>query len=141
MAKKKTVKFEEVEIVEKPWGSYKVLFQSKYCVVKHLIIKEGHRISLQKHLNKIEHWTILPGPQKENNQYSIQIGDKIYSTSAMSSPLRIPMSPLYIPMDVVHRAEALKGDLHIIEVASSYKHPGVEEDDIDRYHDDYNRIK
>jgi len=134
MAKKKTVKFEEVEIVEKPWGSYKVLFQSKYCVVKHLIIKEGHRISLQKHLFKYEHWFVLPNPNGQISEYSIQIGDKIYTGT-------YPTAPLKIEANTIHRAEAFKHDLHIIEVSTTFTSNSVKEDDIVRYHDDYNRIK
>lgn len=138
MAKKtKKNNFEAVgTTVQKPWGYYTILHNNIYeyeadpeynsltCVVKLLVIKEGHRLSLQSHNNKDETWFVI-----RSNKYSIQIGDKIYSSISNREPLTINRYTL-------HRAEAFQGDLHIIEVTTGYN---IKEEDITRIHDDYNR--
>jgi mannose-1-phosphate guanylyltransferase len=137
MANNKKIKIDPPgTVVTKPWGYYTILhntYNEYYAdntvlesVTKLLVIKEGHRISLQTHHSKDEVWTIVKG-----EDYSIQINDKIFTSVPRSSPLIIPRNTL-------HRAEAFRGDLQIIEVASGYI---VEESDITRFHDDYNRDK
>ena len=40
---------------KRPWGWYKVLYDEKFKV-KLICINPGHRLSLQKHLNRDESW-------------------------------------------------------------------------------------
>ena len=48
-------------IVEKPWGSYKVLEEGTHYTVKKIIIIPGGILSLQSHQHRSEHWIIAEG--------------------------------------------------------------------------------
>ena len=56
---------EEVEaltgIVEKPWGSYKVLHRGDGYTVKELTILPGKSLSDQRHFKRDEHWLVVKG--------------------------------------------------------------------------------
>jgi len=46
---------------QKPWGNFEILYESKVCKVKKLEIKPLHRLSLQYHNFRSEHWLIIKG--------------------------------------------------------------------------------
>ena len=86
-------------------------------------MKPKHRLSLQKHYHRNEHWIVVSGSAM------VQIGDKEIF-------LR-PNESTYIPMGTIHRLTNLGTiDLVMIEVqVGEY----LGEDDIVRYTDKYNR--
>ncbi len=47
--------------VIRPWGYYRVLDDKVTYKVKELVIEPGKRLSMQRHLNRAEHWYILKG--------------------------------------------------------------------------------
>ncbi len=47
--------------VYKPWGAYEVLDIAESYQVKWLDVIPGHRLSLQSHECRSEHWTIVAG--------------------------------------------------------------------------------
>ena len=55
--------------VDKPWGLYRVLFRDKGFCVKHIEVKPGQRLSLQRHFRRSEEWVITRG------EGLVQIGD------------------------------------------------------------------
>ena len=110
------------ETVLRPWGWYKVLSFSDTYKVKLLFIGKGQRISLQKHLNRCESWTIINGSP-------FIIIDNM-STTAM------PLDTFFVPSEAVHRIESADyTDTLILELQSGL----CQEDDIIRLKDDYNR--
>ena len=48
-------------LVNKPWGSYKIIDQGKNYLVKKIVVKPGGKLSLQSHNNRHEHWTVVSG--------------------------------------------------------------------------------
>jgi mannose-6-phosphate isomerase-like protein (cupin superfamily) len=90
--------------IEKPWGYEEILEENKHYVIKRIFVKKGHRISKQYHKIKTETW-IYPDGKIEN-----------------------------IPPGKIHRLEAKKKDIEIIEISTP------ELDDIIRLEDDYGRV-
>jgi cytidyltransferase-like protein len=48
-------------ITERPWGHYRVLYDIKGCKVKELVVKPGHKLSMQKHQHRSEFWFVSEG--------------------------------------------------------------------------------
>lgn len=124
-----------------PWGSYEYIYEDLKAgiVIKKLIIKEGHRFSLQSHSKRNEFWKIM---YKQNNYFVITKEDHILS-KCISSHSHNFKDLINIPTMTLHRAEALTGDLEIIEMSTFYSkdYSTLEEfeSDIIRHHDDYGR--
>ncbi|WP_461537932.1 mannose-1-phosphate guanylyltransferase/mannose-6-phosphate isomerase [Spongorhabdus nitratireducens] len=107
----------------RPWGAYDSIDSGERFQVKHITVKPGAKLSLQKHYHRAEHWIVVKGTALVTN------GDKeILLTENQST---------YIPIGAVHRLENPgKFDLELIEVQSgSY----LGEDDIVRIKDTYGR--
>lgn len=107
----------------RPWGTYSVLLESHTYKIKQIIVKPKHRLSLQKHFHRNEHWIVVSGSAL------VQIGDKEVFLKANEST--------YIPMGASHRLENPgKIPLVLIEVQMGEY---LGEDDIVRLEDDYKR--
>lgn len=107
----------------RPWGSYTVLEKSPGYQVKRLSLKPGAVLSLQRHQHRAEHWVVVKG------QASIVHGD--------DSLLLNENESTYIPAGMIHQlANQTDEVLEVIEVQTgSY----LEEDDIERLDDPYQR--
>ena len=110
---------------ERPWGWYDVIDQGNRYKVKSIEVNPGQSLSLQKHLHRTEHWVVVEGTAM------IRVNDKTEIVHENQST--------YIPLGSKHRlSNPGKIPLRIIEVQSgSY----LEEDDIERFEDDYGRTK
>jgi len=109
--------------VQKPWGSYTVLEQRDGYLVKRLDVNSGKRLSLQSHNHRSEHWTVVSGTAL------VDLEDKQITVKENES--------LFIPQYSRHRlANPHETPLAIIEVQMGQK---IDEDDIIRYQDDYDR--
>jgi mannose-1-phosphate guanylyltransferase len=107
----------------RPWGSYTILENAQGYKIKHIEVKPGKRLSLQKHFHRNEHWIILSGTA------TVTVGEKTY--------LVHPNESTYIKAGELHRLANLgKMPLVIIE-AQVGEYTG--EDDIVRIEDDYKR--
>jgi mannose-1-phosphate guanylyltransferase/mannose-6-phosphate isomerase len=125
MLKKKGFPEHEKHItVERPWGSYTVLEKGYRYKTKRVRVEPGRRLSLQAHEKRSEHWVVIKGTAR------VQRGDEVVVVRTNEST--------YIPKGVKHRLEnpSKKTLLEIIEVQSGEY---VEEDDIVRFKDDYER--
>jgi mannose-1-phosphate guanylyltransferase/mannose-6-phosphate isomerase len=110
--------------VNRPWGTYEGLAQGVNFQVKHIIVKPGRSLSLQKHYHRAEHWVVVAGTAKVEC-------DEVEKILA-------PNESTYIPLGAVHRlSNPGKADLHLIEVQSG---DYLGEDDIVRLEDNYGRI-
>lgn len=109
--------------VFRPWGSYDCIDSGARFQVKRITVKPGHRLSLQKHHHRAEHWIVVKGTAEVTCQEKTFLLTENQST--------------YIPLGSSHRlANPGKVPLEIIEVQSgSY----LEEDDIVRFDDQYGR--
>jgi len=111
--------------VKRPWGSYTVLRLGSGFKIKVVEIDPHHRLSLQLHHKRAEHWVVVEGTAK------VQKGSRISLVKANES--------IYIPAKKSHRLEnPTNKPLKIVEVQTGNY---LEEDDIVRLSDDYERIR
>lgn len=109
--------------VEKPWGYYMLLEKGQRYKIKRVMVKPGKRLSMQLHHHRSEHWVVVAGTAKIIN------GEQEFYLHTNEST--------YIPMSTKHRLENPgKVPLEIIEVQNG---DYIEEDDIVRFEDDYDR--
>ena len=108
---------------ERPWGWYEIIDQGERFKVKNIEVKPGHRLSLQKHHHRTEHWIVVSGTAEvQLNEDKQLLGEN---------------QSMYIPLGCMHRlSNPGKIPLKIIEVQSG---PYLEEDDIERFEDDHGR--
>jgi mannose-1-phosphate guanylyltransferase/mannose-6-phosphate isomerase len=110
--------------VERPWGSYTVLEKGNGYKIKRVVLKPGAKLSLQLHRRRSEHWVVVSGVAKVTSESETYLVHSNEST--------------YIPINTKHRLENPgKELLQIIEVQNG---DYVEENDIERFSDDYGRI-
>ena len=112
-------------LVHRPWGTYRSIHTGDRVQVKHIMVKPGAKLSLQKHQHRAEHWVVVAGTAKVTRG-----SDEITLYEDQST---------YIPLGTAHRLENPgKIPLHVIEVQSgSY----LGEDDIIRFEDTYGRVE
>ncbi len=110
-------------LMYRPWGSFQRIDIGPRFQVKRITVKPGHRLSLQKHFHRAEHWVVVRGTAE------VTIDDQVI--------LRHENEAAYLPIGAVHRlANPGKIDLEMIEVqVGSY----TGEDDIVRFEDVYGR--
>ena len=114
-----------VQIVSKPWGEEHWLAHTDRYAAKLLIIRKGHRLSLQYH------------ERKHEVQY-IESGRVRYTLGSRTRPgehrevIAEPGTTIILPPGAVHRMEALE-DARLFEVST----PDL--DDVVRLDDDYGR--
>lgn len=109
--------------VERPWGRYTVLEKGRGYKIKRIEVNPKAKLSLQLHRRRSEHWVVVSGVAKV-----IRDGETYLVHSNEST---------YIPIQTKHRLENPGEDpLQIIEVQNG---DYVEEDDIERFDDDYGR--
>lgn len=109
----------------RPWGSFTTLEEGVGYKIKRIEVKPGHRLSLQMHHHRSEHWIVVSGTAK------VTCGDReLMLTSNQST---------YVPQCTNHRLENPGViDLILIEVQNGEY---LGEDDIVRFQDDYARAK
>jgi mannose-1-phosphate guanylyltransferase/mannose-6-phosphate isomerase len=109
--------------VHRPWGSYTELERSGFFRIKRVTVKPGKKLSLQMHHHRSEHWIVVSGT-----------ADVILEDRALR--LRQGEST-FVPAGMQHRlGNSGKIPLEVIEVQIGEY---LEEDDIVRFSDDYNR--
>lgn len=106
-------------IIRKPWGHEEIWAHTDKYVGKILLVKHGHRLSLQYHKIKDETMRIIKGVA------TIVIGTEIMILKEGQF--------IHIPPGIIHRVEAHDGDVEIVEVSTP------ELDDVVRVQDDYSR--
>ena len=109
--------------VERPWGNYTVLEKGSGYKIKRVVINPGAKLSLQLHRKRSEHWVVVSGTAKvtrDSETYWVHTNESTF-----------------IPVNTKHRLEN-PGEvpLQIIEVQNG---DYLEEDDIERFDDDYGR--
>ena len=109
----------------RPWGSFTVLEEGEGFKVKRISVNPGHKLSLQYHHHRSEHWTVVQG------EASVTLGENIKQLKVNES--------IYIPLKEKH-ALANEGEelMQLIEVqVGDY----LGEDDIVRLEDRYGRVE
>lgn len=108
----------------RPWGSYTVLCEGPGYKMKKIVVNPGHRLSLQMHYHRSEHWIVTGGTAQ------VTLGDEVKLVHENES--------IFIPLSTKHRLENPgRIPLEIIEVQNGKY---LEEDDIVRFDDVYGRV-
>lgn len=108
---------------ERPWGNFKVLHESPNYKVKEITVDPGHRLSLQLHLHRSEHWIVISGTA------TVTKGEETFYLPEGQSA--------FIPACTKHRlANEGKLPLVLVEIQDGLY---TGEDDITRFEDDYAR--
>ncbi|MDM8525602.1 mannose-1-phosphate guanylyltransferase/mannose-6-phosphate isomerase [Desulfococcaceae bacterium HSG8] len=109
--------------IYRPWGTSEIIVVSDRFEVRRVMVRPGATLSLQKHFNRAEHWTVLRGTAL------VTKGDEVFILREDNST--------YIPLGVTHRLQNPgKISLELIEVRSgSY----LGEDDVIRFEDSHGR--
>lgn len=110
-------------VYERPWGNYQTLALENGFQIKLLTIIPGGRLSLQKHLQRTEHWIVVSGI------LTLTIGD---STATYERG-----QYAYVPCGVVHRIE--NTSTSVCKLAEVQVGDYLGEDDIIRLDDIYGR--
>lgn len=107
----------------RPWGSFTILEEAGGYKIKRIEVKPGHRLSLQMHYHRSEHWIVVSGTAK------VSCGDQELVLGSNQST--------YVPQCTTHRLENPGViPLILIEVQNGEY---LGEDDIVRFQDDYSR--
>jgi len=109
--------------VVRPWGDYTVLENNEAYKTKKIVVKPGKRLSLQSHFHRNEHWIIVSGTA------NVTVGEETKRLQANEST--------YIPAGHKHRLEN-PGLIDLVMIEAQVGEY-LEEDDIVRYEDDFNR--
>jgi mannose-6-phosphate isomerase len=107
----------------RPWGSFTTLEEGTGYKIKRIEVNPGHRLSLQMHHHRSEHWIVVSGTAK------VTCGEREMILGSNQST--------YVPQCTSHRLEnpgVIK--LVLIEVQNGQY---LGEDDIIRFSDDYAR--
>jgi mannose-6-phosphate isomerase len=107
----------------RPWGAFWVLDEGPMYKIKRIEVKPGHRLSLQMHYHRSEHWIVVRGTARVTRGEEVMLLNSNEST--------------YIPPCTKHRLENPgTTPLVVIEVQNGEY---LGEDDIVRFEDDYAR--
>lgn len=107
----------------RPWGSYTVLEENQFYKIKRLTVKPKKRLSLQTHFHRSEHWVVVKGTAKitvDGEERLLRNGESTF-----------------IPAGVIHRLE--NPGLIPLEVIEVQIGEYLDEDDIERFDDDFGR--
>lgn len=116
---------EKVKVVPKPWGEERWLAHTDRYAGKILVLKKGHRLSLQYHERKHEVQYVDSGRIK----YTLGSVDR---PGEYREVIVGPGTTVLLPPGAIHRMEALE-DSRFFEVSTP------ELDDVVRLADDYGR--
>lgn len=121
---KKTTELHNVHLTaHRPWGTYTVLEDREHYKIKTIVVKPNHRLSLQKHFHRNEHWIVVSGTA------TVTVGEKRFIVR--------PNESTYIKMGEVHRLEN-EGKIPVVLIEAQVgEYTG--EDDIIRIEDDFRR--
>ncbi|NJL84733.1 MAG: cupin domain-containing protein [Leptolyngbyaceae cyanobacterium SM1_1_3] len=109
----------------RPWGSFTILEEARGYKIKRIEVKPGHRLSLQMHHHRSEHWIVVSGTAKV--------------TCGTQEILLCSNQSTYVPSCTLHRLENSGViPLILIEVQNGEY---LGEDDIVRFQDDYARAE
>lgn len=110
-------------VCRRPWGTYESIHRGERHQVKHIVVRPGQKLSLQRHQHRAEHWVVVSGTARV-----VRGEETLTLTENMG---------LFVPQGEIHRMENPGTELlHVIEVqVGGY----LGEDDIERLDDCYGR--
>lgn len=116
---------EALKTNERPWGTFKNHHAMPGVHLKTLHVNPQSRISLQNHQHRSETWILVSG------EATAIVGD---SLNELREVLLKINEPFYVPAGMIHRLASKTGGT-LVEIS----YGEFDEEDIERYEDDYNR--
>lgn len=111
------------EVSVRPWGHYMVLAETPGFKIKEIVVLPGHKLSLQRHQRRHEHWFVQHGVAQ------VELDGRTQALAAGGS--------IDIPARAWHRmANGTGSPITVIEIQTGAY---FGEDDIERASDDYGR--
>ena len=110
--------------VKKPWGSFEIINDGDKYTLKKIIVNPGGQLSLQSHKHRSEHWLIAEGIAE------VIINDEIFNLKENQH--------IFVPQGAKHRLTNI-GEKNLVVVEMWYG-DNLDENDIIRYKDIYNRV-
>jgi len=107
----------------RPWGSFTVLEEGDFYKIKRLTVLPGKRLSLQKHYHRSEHWVVVKGTARvtiDDREFLLRNGESTFILAGKKHRLE---NPGLLPLEVI--------EVQIGEY--------LEDDDIERFDDDFGR--
>ena len=105
---------------ERPWGFYRVLYETPNTKVKELVVKPNQSLTMQRHQYRNEHWHIVEGE-------ATVIEERLSSNSKNTY---YKHNTVNIPIDVWHQLQNNSSEpLKIVEIQYGER---CEEEDIER---------
>ncbi|WP_440947227.1 mannose-1-phosphate guanylyltransferase/mannose-6-phosphate isomerase [Methanosarcina sp. T3] len=111
------------QTVYRPWGSYTLLDASPGHKIKNITVLSDHRLSLQLHYHRSEHWVVVKGMacvEVDGEQFFLRPGESTFIRAGQRHRLS---NPGKVPLEII---EVQLGEL-------------VDEEDIVRFDDVYGR--
>jgi mannose-6-phosphate isomerase len=114
-----------MRVIDKPWGSEEIIEVNERYMMKRLIMRKGHRCSLQYHEKKRETIYVLSGRLKiVHGPSKDDLTDRVFTAG----------ETMTIAPGIVHRMEGVVDSVYL-EASSP------EMDDVIRLLDDYKRAR
>ena len=111
--------------MQRPWGKYEVLSCKNNFLLKRITVMPQARLSLQSHAHRSEHWVVIQGSGE------VTIGEDVVVCSKNTQ--------LFIPRGVKHRVKNTSSETELVFIEVQVGDI-LDENDIHRYEDDYNRV-
>lgn len=111
------------QTVYRPWGSYTLLDASPGHKIKNITVLSEHKLSLQLHYHRSEHWVVVKGMacvEVDGKQFFLRPGESTFIRAGQKHRLS---NPGKVPLEII---EVQLGEL-------------VDEEDIVRFDDVYGR--
>ncbi|AKB75717.1 Mannose-1-phosphate guanylyltransferase (GDP) [Methanosarcina lacustris Z-7289] len=111
------------QTVYRPWGSYTLLDSSPGHKIKNITVLSDHKLSLQLHYHRSEHWVVVKGMayvEVDGEQFFLRPGESTFIRAGQKHRLS---NPGKVPLEII---EVQLGEL-------------VDEGDIVRFDDEYGR--
>ncbi|APH58664.1 mannose-1-phosphate guanylyltransferase/mannose-6-phosphate isomerase [Granulibacter bethesdensis] len=107
--------------IYRPWGFYESLIQSDRFQVKRIVVSPGHRLSLQKHYHRAEHWVVVAGTAivtRDEEDILVRENESIYlplgTVHRLSNPGHIPLALIEV------QSGAYLGEDDIVRLEDTY---------------------
>lgn len=112
----------EVKFITRPWGVFSQYATNEHCTVSLMTVLPGQRLSLQSHTGRAELWIVI------DDGAIVQVGDEIKTYCVGDE--------IWISANEKHRLSCLGNKpIRVLEVAFG----NWQQEDIQRYDDDYKR--
>ncbi len=105
----------------RPWGFYESLIQGDRFQVKRIVVTPGHKLSLQKHFHRAEHWVVVSGSAivtRDDEEIMVRENESIYlplgCTHRMFNPGRIPLTLIEV------QSGSYLGEDDIVRIEDTY---------------------